>query len=548
VALLGNPVSYEPWSQEKLQKLKDAGFNAIQLNTAWLSRPHDEALNLRDVVALSEDEETSRGRERRAQLKERCAMAKAAGFRTIFHFGSPYMWRNPETGEVKHNTPQAFQAVPPWFDSSNPKVVEYETALLRKLRLEMPDVDDILVYTYDQDAWQASEFGLGPSRGVPLHKRLPAYLHALHREWTNGREGTHTMWWEPWELSAGQVLKCMPDLPRKGFGLMLHSNIAEVQIASPVDVWLRNTGRVAEELGIPVVVEGFFSAATEEIQPLYFPFPRLTDEQHVAMLKVPGCDGVKEYFGIIPTEDDLNLAIFTARVNNPTSSTQELLQEITARFGDRQSDVLKLMEHLADGMQLFPWDVSWYARLAGTADVRHSWRAAAIRGQQVETPSWESTRRAHFMKTDDRQPHPFLLEDVQLRCEMAVAELDDALTVGRSLLTGLEKAEQKKWLEKTLTDVEKFRRVALSYALHIRESNAALLLRADLNEGRSMTPHLIAEMRGLLDADVKNQDNDTTAVLMRDLFKRSPEEFLKNHLLPHDKDLRERGIFTLTTR
>ncbi|MGI8904982.1 MAG: hypothetical protein ACR2IE_00635 [Candidatus Sumerlaeaceae bacterium] len=548
VALLGNPNSYPEWTDARLASVREAGFNAIQINIAWLSRPNDEALNLRDVVTLPADKEATRTAQRRDELHKRATLAHKAGLRTIFHFGSPYMWRNPETGEVKPQNPETFHANPPWFDVTNPKVVEYETALLRKFRSEFPEVDDILVYTYDQDAWQASEFGIGPSRGVPLHERLHKYLYALHIAWTEGRETSCTMWWEPWELSAGQVLKCVPQLPRFAFGLMLHSNIAEVQIAYPVDVWFRNTARMAQEFGIPVIAEGFFGSATEEIQPLAFPFPRLTDEQFLAVTSVAGVNGVKEYFGITTDEPDYNLHMFTARLKNPGKTTQALLQMIAKDFGAQQEAGVRLFQLLSDAMQLFPWDVSWYARLAGTALIDHGWRAAAIRGQQVETPSWESTRRSHFMMTEDKQPHPFLLEDVQLRCELALKKLAEARVIGRVLIATLPDSPDRKAIIKALSDVDKFRRVVSSYALHIRETNVAMLLRGDLSEGRPMTPHLLNEMEALLIADVENQGGTGRVVEMQQKFKADPAAFVKEHLLPFDKDVRERGIFTLTTR
>ena len=88
-----------------------------------------------------------------------------------------------------------------------------ETALLAEFRTQFPEVEDILVYTFDQDAWQAYEFGPSKfSRGIPLHERVPPYLRALHKIWTAGRRGKARMWWEPWELSSGQVYKMLPGL------------------------------------------------------------------------------------------------------------------------------------------------------------------------------------------------------------------------------------------------------------------------------------------------------------------------------------------------
>src|SRR5258708_7599582 len=63
VGFLGNPNSADPfkfwrvvpWTDENLLRLKDLGFNTIQVNVAWGPRPNDEPLNLEDVVELPAD-------------------------------------------------------------------------------------------------------------------------------------------------------------------------------------------------------------------------------------------------------------------------------------------------------------------------------------------------------------------------------------------------------------------------------------------------------------------------------------------------------------
>src|SRR5216683_7697693 len=60
VGFLGNPNSADPfkfwrvvpWTDENLLRLKNLGFNTIQVNVAWGPRPDDEPLNLEDVVEL----------------------------------------------------------------------------------------------------------------------------------------------------------------------------------------------------------------------------------------------------------------------------------------------------------------------------------------------------------------------------------------------------------------------------------------------------------------------------------------------------------------
>jgi hypothetical protein len=141
------------WTDEALEKHMAIGFNAVQLNIAWGSRPFGEPLNLLDVVTVPGEAELPGTPERRAELKRRVTLAKRPGLRTLFHFGSPYMDRNPYSGDVPripyHVDDVTFDSR---YDILNPKVRDQELALLRELRRQFLGVDDILVYTYDQDA------------------------------------------------------------------------------------------------------------------------------------------------------------------------------------------------------------------------------------------------------------------------------------------------------------------------------------------------------------------------------------------------------------
>lgn len=551
IGIMGNPTVRPSWSDEEVKAFVGLGFNEVQLNIAWGSRPFGEPLNLLDVVTVPGEQEQPGTAERRAELRKRVDVARRNGLRTLFHFGSPYMNRNPYTGEVRRISYAGIdlKTSDPFFDVMNPLVVKHELALLAEFRRQFPDVDDILVYTFDQDAWQASEFGPSRfSRGIPLAERLPPYLRELHRFWTEGRKGCKRMWWEPWELSAGQIYKIVPQLPRKDFGIAMHSNIAEAQIALPVDLWFRNMARMCRALGIPVIAEGFYASMNEEIEPLYIPDPRLVDEQFLAVTRVAGVAGIKEYYGIVPLQRDLNIDILKARLAQPASTTAQLMDAITQRFGPSRAEVKQYLALLSDARQIYPWDASWFAREAGRADIDHGWSAAFIRGQQVESPSWRSTRKALFMSTDDRQPHPFMLEDAQLRFEASADQMGQSLAIGEKLLAKLTDAEDRKMFEQIQRDVDVFRRVARSYALHLRETNVAQVLRDDLAADRPMMPRLTGEMRRLLAADVENQRGRGRVVEMERQFREDPAAFIRARLLPTDKEPLEKGYFSLTTR
>ena len=100
------------WNDANMQRMKYLGFNTMQLNIAWSWRPNDETLNLEDVVALPKQFELAIDRDlsktlrtpekieaRSEKLKQRIAICKKYGFRTIFHFGAPFVGYPPQQQE-----------------------------------------------------------------------------------------------------------------------------------------------------------------------------------------------------------------------------------------------------------------------------------------------------------------------------------------------------------------------------------------------------------------------------------------------------------------
>src|SRR5258706_851459 len=75
IGILGNPVHQVAWTDASLEALKGIGFNEIQLNIAWGSRPFGEALNLVDVVTVPGEAELRATAECRAELNRPMAMA-----------------------------------------------------------------------------------------------------------------------------------------------------------------------------------------------------------------------------------------------------------------------------------------------------------------------------------------------------------------------------------------------------------------------------------------------------------------------------------------
>ncbi|MCY3020636.1 MAG: hypothetical protein NTW87_16585 [Planctomycetota bacterium] len=548
-----------PWNAENLGRLKALGFNAIQLNVAWGPRPADEPLNIEDVVELPPDQERrlpqsvplrcdpspQRRRQRKADLRERLDLCRQAGLRTIFHFGAPY------------NAHCRYGDGPPNC-ISDPKVAERYVLLLDRFADEFTDVDDILVYTYDQDAWLCSEFGPCPRcLGVPLHERLTPFLNELAKAWwRHSPQGR--LWWEPWELSAGQVLRCVERLQPEGLGLALHSNIAEVMATHPVDRWFKNTCGLALRWGIPVVAECFLGASSEELEPfLNLAHPLVTLRALKALTAVPGVVGIKEYYGLAPDREDPNLRMAGLFFANPRITEDEALRDLARPYGKAVGKMTAFWRLAGEAMELFPWETSWFVREVGRSRPDHSLAAAFLRGQQCHTPSWFSTRHAIFMKTDDAQPDPWMLEDVQLRCELAAERMGEALEAATEA-RGAVPAEFSERLAANMADLGRFRRRALAYAYHLRETNLATVMRVARKAGQKLPDRVTAELLAAMQADLDNYRADQpspapTLLAWQDmeeaiaLLRRSPDEFLEDYFTEKARPP-SKGVFSVTSR
>jgi len=189
VGILGCPARPTvAWTYENLARLKTLGFNAIQLNLAWEVRPADEPLTLENVVDIPElcnayqsvpispvrsDRSPERSAQRKADLRARIQLCKEAGMRTIFHFGAPnngfYDPAFPPSsrGQLAHCL----------LDG---KTQDYYACLVETFAAEYLGVDDLLMYTYDQNAWLCNEFGSCPRcAGIPIHERVTTFVNQM---------------------------------------------------------------------------------------------------------------------------------------------------------------------------------------------------------------------------------------------------------------------------------------------------------------------------------------------------------------------------------
>ncbi len=529
VGFLGAPSwPQTPWNDVNMQKMRELGFNTMQLNIAWGYRPGDEPLNLEDVVGAPAGQVMTAGdsaygitlrtsakiRERGDKLRQRVRICRQYGFRTIFHFGAPcvlYPAREPLDQCI----------------SDDATVARYIT-LIKDFHAQYPGVDDLLCYTYDQNAWLCSEFGPCPRcHGVPLPQRVAKFVNTLARTWhlLNPRG---ILWWEPWELSAGETYKAVDLLDSTCTGLSIHSDIAEVQIALPADRWFRNIVAQARERKIPVIGEVWMGGPTEEVEPyLHIAAPLATLRALRAVAGVWGLDGVKEYYGNIPDKEDPNLRMTAIFFRRPGIGDEAALTELARPYGLAAKGVADYWRLSSSAIALYPWDVSWLAREIGRSDPAHLLSAAVLKGASWQTPSWQSTRRTAFMRTDDTvQPNFWMREDIQMRCEQAAGKMQAAI-VAASAVKDRVPAVFKPTFMKSVEELDGIRRRTLAYAYHLRETNLAEIVRS--GELRDV---YVEEMKNLLENDRENQGGSEVIDEALRMLEQNKEKFFATYFLP----------------
>lgn len=512
VGIVGNPsVPDISWSDEELEQIKALGVNMVQLSIAWGGKPAGEVLNLEDLDA-----------DQRAKFAFRIKQAQKHGLKTLAHFGIPRML------DVSSFRPACIM---------DPAVQKKYEELLTDFLTSFPEVDDVLVYTFDQQAWLCSEFGPCPRcSGVPLDERLPQFLNLLNETMQKCRPNT-MLWWKPWELSKGQIVAILERLKPAHFGLALNPSTSnEVYPFNDKsfrsDLGIRRFVQMAKERGIPVL--GEFDHTF--YKPLYLMedfFPRLIYEQMRGWKEMEGVVGVKEYYGFSPTTFSVNAAMLKAWMKSPQAPLETLLQEIAAPYGDKAAPIMiQAWEYVAQSVEAFPWDTTYMVGAMGLdrgRDGSHGWEPASIINATWDTPIWEANRRANFMLTQEDKAHPWLFEDAGLRLEDSAALAFKAIELyDQVIAAGNEKSEDIRNQRET---VLKMARAVRGKSLHILETIAAQNARMALQDEQRFA-QLTARLQALLKKDIENQGNREEALRMLDAFKNEPKAWLNSYLNP----------------
>ena len=551
VGIIGSPDQPKvEWNDSNMERMKDLGFNTMQLNIAWGSRPNDEPLNLEDVVdlpikfELPMDKRLSktlhspqRIENRSEKIIQRIAICKKYKYHTIFQFGAPF------AGHPRQETEPLPQAV------TDSNTINRYISLIKEFNKKFPGVDDIMMYTYDQDAWLGSEYGPSPfCHGIPVAERVANFVNTLSRTWKQ-LNPNGILWWEPWELSEGEVYSAINLLDPTCVGLAIHSNIAEVQIAFPAGRWFSNVLYLAMGRNIPVIAEVWTGCQTEEMEPYaHIPTPLLTLQELRAVYNSEGLKGIKEYYGNVPDEEDPNLRMTGIFFNNPGISDSVALEELTKSYLKAAEGVKKYWELSSEAVAFYPWDVSWHAREVGRSNPVHLMTAATLKGASWETPDWQSSRRTFFMRTDETsEPNFWMREDMQLRFEQSVSLMLQAINVADSIKDSVPPIFKSEF-NLSIQELNGFRMRVLAYVYHLRETNLANDIRSSIKLKLPQKQRLenIAELKIILTKDQENEKTKEPIATALDLLDKNLNKFLGTYFLP-SKPTNLKGDWSITS-
>jgi hypothetical protein len=164
-------------------------------------------------------------------------------------------------------------------------------------------------------------------------------------------------------------------------------------------------------------------------------------------------------------------------------------------------------------------------------------------------------------------PDPWMLEDVQLRCELAAKSMELALETGNKIMNNIPQSLQKTF-QLNQAELAAFRRRALAYAYHLRETNIALLLRKAHEQGQPAPDKMVTELLMVMKNDLLNFEAEQASIKkagtvspggssvqgtswpeMADaiaLINKDADVFLKTYFLPAP-DQTSKGIFSVTS-
>jgi hypothetical protein len=139
-----------------------------------------------------------------------------------------------------------------------------------------------------------------------------------------------------------------------------------------------------------------------------------------------------------------------------------------------------------------------------------------------------------------------MLEDVQLRCDLAAERMTRALALGQRIQLGLPQQFQTDYAE-GLRQLAGFRQRTLAYVYHLRETNLARMMRGLRARGEPVPDRMRQEMTAVLKADQQNEQQAEPIGEALASLASDEDTFLKTYFVVTG-DHASKGVFTLTSR
>ncbi len=93
-----------------------------------------------------------------------------------------------------------------------------------------------------------------------------------------------------------------------------------------------------------------------------------------------------------------------------------------------------------------------------------------------------------------------------------------------------------------------WKRRALFYACHLRETNLAYIFRQCLTEKQSMHERVLAELINVPKADLENQGQSEPCSAAIAFLEADPENFVHTYFIPNIPNATSRGPFSVTSK
>lgn len=512
IGMVGNPLLPEiEWSDAQMAALRDMGMNCCQLNIAWDSRPENEMLNLEDADA-----------EMLKKLQYRAGQLKKFGMKGLLHVGMPKIKALADDLNLsQYLTPSCIM---------EESTLTKNCKMMKELMLALPDVDDFMFYTYDQHAWLCSEFGSCPNcAGIPLEDRLPGFINSFKREMAAINPNA-VFWWQPWELSLGQILQVLTRIDTNNFGLMLNTAGVESYFCNLDNHWIRCISYILEERGIPFIGEIQTSGSGVGVVPLQrYACPTLVYRQIGIVKELPGFCGIKEHFGYAFGATSCNMLFLKEYLQTPEASQDELLMRTAMYYGGKASELLiaawKLAEKATD---LIPYEFTYcYSNIAGLPTT-HGFDFPMPEAVHADTPAWESDRRAFFFLTHDMQYHPWALENAALKLKHASVRLQKCAELINKAADAAD--DRKDDLHGQASDMMQMAKSCLNQYCYFTESLLACDIRTAMLQRDEKKKKLLHEkFEAVLKLDLNNQVNSEELAKKYVEFSIDPDSFFNNN-------------------